>query len=83
MNKETGASVRAIGASDFQAQCLKLMDEIAETGQEIVISKNGRLIAKLVPYGKRLETLFGIDAGKIEILGDVVGPLDIAWEADQ
>lgn len=26
-------------------------------------------------------TLFGIDKGKIEILGDIVEPLDIEWEA--
>ena len=83
MNSETGAGVRAVKASEFKAKCLKLMDEVAETGQEIVISKNGRLIAKLAPYRKRPATLFGLDAGKIEILGDIVSPVDVAWEADQ
>ena len=33
---------RTIKASEFKAKCLKLMDEVAETGEEIVITKNGR-----------------------------------------
>ena len=70
-----------IKASEFKAKCLKLMDEVADTGQEILISKNGRLVARLVPYRKKPETLFGIDKGKIEILGDIIEPLDVEWEA--
>ena len=33
---------RTIKASEFKAKCLQLMDEVAETGDEIVITKNGR-----------------------------------------
>ena len=40
---------RTIKASEFKAKCLKLMDEVAETGEEIVITKNGRPVSKLVP----------------------------------
>ena len=83
MNNEAGTGIRAIKASEFASNCLKLLDEVAETGQEIIISKNGRPIAKLTRYRKRPETLLGTDAGTIEILGDVVAPLDVAWEADQ
>lgn len=54
---------------------------MAETGQELIISKNNRRVARLVPYSQKPETLFGIDEGKIEILGDLVEPLDVEWEA--
>ena len=64
-------------ASEFKAKCLELMDEVADTGQEFIISKNGRRVARLVPYRKKPESLFGIDAGKIEILGDLIEPLDV------
>ena len=33
---------RTIKASEFKAKCLKLMDEVAESGEEIVITKHGR-----------------------------------------
>ena len=73
---------RTIKASEFKATCLKLMDEVAENGGEIVITKNGRPTAKLVAYREKPHTLFGIDRGRLEILGDVVAPVDVEWEAD-
>jgi prevent-host-death family protein len=75
------AGVRTIKASEFKARCLKLMDEIADSGAEIVITKNGRPVSRLVPFRKKPKSLFGIDRGRLEILGDVDEPLDVAWEA--
>ncbi len=69
-------------ASEFKAKCLKLMDEVAETGREIVITKNGRPVSRLVPHIERPKSLFGIDKGKIEILGDIVEPVDVEWDAE-
>ena len=36
---------RTIKASEFKAKCLKLMDEVAESGEEIIITKNGRPVS--------------------------------------
>ena len=41
---------RTIKASEFKTKCLKLMDEVAASGEEIVITKNGRPVSRLVPY---------------------------------
>ena len=41
--------VRTIKASEFKAKCLKLMDEVAETGQDIIITKNGRPVSRSSP----------------------------------
>ena len=76
------AGVRTIKASEFKARCLKLMDEVADNGAEIVITKNGRPVSRLIPYRKKPDTLFGIDRGKLEIHGDIDEPLDVAWEAE-
>ena len=54
---------RTIKASEFKAKCLKLMDEVAESGEEIVITKHGRPISRLAPYREKPESLFGIDRG--------------------
>ena len=37
--------MKTIKASEFKAKCLKLMDEVADTGQPLVITKNGRPVA--------------------------------------
>jgi prevent-host-death family protein len=38
-----------IKASEFKAKCLQLMDQVARTGVELTITKNGIPVAKLVP----------------------------------
>ena len=78
---ETPEGAMTIKASEFKAKCLKLMDEVAETGREIVITKNGRPVSRLVPHIERPKTVFGIDKGKIEILGDIIEPIDVEWDA--
>ena len=80
---------RTIKASEFKAKCLKLMDEVAETGEEVIITKNGKPVAKLTPYGRReeltareeTESMYGKDRGKIQILGDIVSPMPPEWFA--
>ena len=73
---------RTIKASEFKAKCLKLMDEVAENGEEIVITKNGKPVAKLTAYRERPKTLFGIDKDRLIILGDIISPIDVEWEAE-
>jgi prevent-host-death family protein len=40
---------RTISASQFKAQCLALLDEVAESGEEIVVTKHGKAVARLAP----------------------------------
>ena len=73
---------RTIKASVFKATCLRLMDEVAATGGEIVITKNGRPTARLLPYRKQFGDWFGADRDRIEIIGDIISPIDVEWEAE-
>lgn len=70
-----------IKASEFKAKCLQLMEEVRKTGKEIVITKNGEPVSKLVPVRHKPKTLFGAHREKIVIKGDIVSPLDVEWEA--
>lgn len=40
---------RVIPASQFKAKCLALLDQVAETKVEFVITKRGRPVARVVP----------------------------------
>ena len=73
---------RTIKASEFKAKCLKLMDEVAGSGEEIVITKNGKPVCRLVPYRKAPKAPFGRDRNIIRILGDITEPIDVEWEAE-
>ena len=80
-NEGNAYGPRTIMASEFKAKCLKLMDEVAETGDEIIITKNGKPVSRLVPYREKPESWFGRDRGKLKILGDIISPIDVEWEA--
>lgn len=75
--------VREMKASEFKARCLKIMDEVAETGGSVVITKNGKPLTRLVPYVQRPDSLFGIHRDSLEITGDIVSPIDDEWESQQ
>ena len=77
-----GGESRTIKASEFKATCLRLMDEVARSGEEIVITKNGHPTARLLPYRKRFGDWFGADRDRIEIIGDIISPMDVEWEAE-
>lgn len=42
-------SIKTIAAGAFKQGCLRILDEVAETHREVVITKRGRPVAKLVP----------------------------------
>ena len=69
-------------ASEFKAKCLALMDDVARTGRGILITKNGKPVAELRPHKPpRAKTLRGLDKGRIKILGDIVSPIELEWDA--
>jgi prevent-host-death family protein len=40
---------REITATQFKARCLRLLDEVAETGETLVVTKHGRPVARVEP----------------------------------
>lgn len=38
-----------VGAADFKARCLELIDRVKESRAEFVVTRHGRPVARLVP----------------------------------
>jgi prevent-host-death family protein len=75
---------KQIGAGDFKAKCLHLLDEVAQSRTPLVITKRGRPVAKLVPVDDGPVDIYGCMAGTGRILGDIIGPLDdLEWSGDE
>jgi prevent-host-death family protein len=78
--------MRRMNASDFKATCLALLDEVAMTGEEIVILKRGKPVAKLVAATREKDG-YPQDAlkGTVHIVGDIIGPVvdPDDWEANR
>jgi prevent-host-death family protein len=71
-----------IGAGEFKAKCLKLLDEVQRQRKQVIITKRGKPVAKLVPVTERSARFIGSMRGTMDILGDIVSPIDVKWEAD-
>lgn len=52
----------------------KLLQRVA-AGEEVIISRAGRPVAKIVPVGNRAPRKFGIDRGIFEVPDDFDAPL--------
>jgi prevent-host-death family protein len=72
---------RHIKASEFKAKCLALMDEVARTGTPVIITKNGKPVAELVPHRPRTRTARGILKDELFITGDIIAPIEVEWDA--
>ncbi len=74
-----------ISVEQFQTKCLKLMDDVQKYHSKIIITKNGKAIAKLIPIeGKQVEkSLFSYMKGSVTINDDIVKPIGEQWKADE
>lgn len=74
--------MQTIKASEFKAKCLHLMDVVNETNEEIIITKNGKPVSRLLPYKKQVKTLFGLDKGHVQSNDDLIEPINSQWDVE-
>lgn len=69
-----------VTATQFKAKCLAMLDEVSATGEEIVVTKHGRPVARVVaavePASLRGSVTFNVSDDEL------TAPLDIAWQAE-
>jgi prevent-host-death family protein len=73
-------ALRTISASQFKAQCLAMLDEVAATGEEIVVTKRGRAVARVSPVAEPV-SLHGSVAFNVSD-DELLQPLDVVWNSD-
>ncbi|MDE2868335.1 MAG: type II toxin-antitoxin system Phd/YefM family antitoxin [Chloroflexota bacterium] len=71
--------MRTIGAAQFKAQCLALLDELEADG--LVVTKHGKPVARVLPYPEHDADLIGSLRDKIKIKGDI-STTGVRWNAD-
>jgi prevent-host-death family protein len=75
---------RTVAISELKARCLRLVDDVARRRHEIVVTRRGKPVARLVPFGGPNEE----DPVLAQLRGTLVGGNDISdfetgleWEA--
>ena len=72
--------MRSIPAGRFKAQCLALLDDVAATGETIVVTKRGKPVAQVIP----LEPPDSLEGSVTYLVSDeeLMAPIDAVWEAE-
>ena len=75
---------KRVSARDFKARCLVLLDDVSTNGEVIVITKRGKVVAKLTPANESNRSLLGRLRGKIRVKGKITDPAipPEDWEQD-
>lgn len=75
--------MKAIAVTEFKAHCLSLLDDVARTGQPLIVTKRGKPLARVVPSGGA-DAMYPQDtlAGTVTVCGDIISPVVTASEWD-
>jgi len=75
--------MKTLSVSEFKAHCLELVNEVARTGEPVVLTKHGKPTAMVVSPPRSNDRVWA--PGKFRqsavIEGDIIEPLDEPWEA--
>jgi prevent-host-death family protein len=81
--KAASTSDEVLPVSEFKARCLEIFETLRRQGRDLVVTKHGEPIARVIPVRDR-EPLRGMLAGQLEIPEDIV-EIDFSddWEAKE
>ena len=70
----------AVGAAEFKARCLELVDRVRETATEYTVTRHGVPVATLGPVARTKSTAFvGSMAGSVLAFDRPIDPIPGAW----
>ncbi len=71
---------KSIPAGEFKAKCLSLLDEVARSGEAVVITKRGKPVAEVVPFNSRTG---GSLRGSVRFHDDITGSILDQWDIEK
>ena len=73
-----------ITAGKFKAQCLRIMDEVHKNHREVIITKYGKPVAKLVGVSSQTKSpLFGFLKDTVIIKEDIISSINEGWDVQK
>src|SRR5438128_916523 len=75
---------KSVAAAEFKVRCLELIDRVRETGTELVVTKHGKPVAKVVPFRvvPRIRS-FGSMKGTVLGYDRPFDPIDDEWDINR
>lgn len=72
-------AVIEVKAGVFKDTCLQLLDQVRDQEIEVVVTKRGEIVARVVPPDVRAPSAFGFMRGTLLAHEDIVAPDFEAW----
>lgn len=69
-----------VKAGVFKDTCLQLLDQVHDRDVEVVVTKRGEVVARVVPAGEGAPSAFGFMRGTLLAHDDIVAPDFDAWD---
>lgn len=73
--KTVKVKTRTMPASQFKTHGLSVIAEVYNRREEVVITKYGKPMTRLVPLNDKPDSIFGFMQSKPKIVGDIVSPI--------
>ena len=76
---------KIVGAAEFKAHCLRILDEVERSGEPVTITKRGRPVAEVNPIKKQKEhrSIIGSMKGTVLYFDDSFSPAyEGPWNAE-
>jgi len=73
--------MKTLAAAKFKAQCLALIDNIAQNHESIIVTKHGKPLVKVIPFDENKDINKKPLKGVATYIGDIISPIDEEWEA--
>ncbi len=72
---------KTMKASECKAKFLGVLDEVAATHEGVIVTKNGKPVAQIIPFVEKPKSIIGALKGSVLYMGDLDEPTDEDWEA--
>ena len=73
--------MKTVPAGKFKAQCLAMLDEVAQTHETVVVTKYGKPVAQIIPYvADKTADQYPLK-GTVVFEENIVDPVDVEWES--
>lgn len=71
--------MNTVSLSEFEANCHWFLEQVQNTNNTLILLKNNKPIAQILPYQTSQKSLFGLYKDQIEIKGDILSPIETEW----
>ena len=72
---------KTMKASECKAKFLGVLDDVAARHERVIVTKNGKPVAEIIPFIEKPKSIIGALKGSVTYMGDLDEPTDADWEA--